>query len=75
MSFAVVKFLKDSDNQAEIVSEVPLSWLSKNQTHCKWPSDKHVGIYINKNCPPQDDWEEYRVEVECFCGTCCINYY
>lgn len=67
MSYAVVKFIKEMGEDEHMVSEIPASWLTKDNTFCKWPP-KHVGIYINKNVPPQDDWEEHPVIVECFCG-------
>jgi len=68
MSYAVVKFLDEADDDEEIVSEVPLSWLVKDNKFCRWPSEKYAHIYIAKNFPPKDDWQEYPVEVEYICG-------
>ncbi|CAH0549748.1 unnamed protein product [Brassicogethes aeneus] len=67
MNFAVVKFL-NNDGDEELFSEVPSNWLTKNNSHCYWPP-KHHTLYISKMFPPQEDWDEYEVEVECFCET------
>lgn len=69
MSFAVVKFLTEkTDTDEEVVSEIPLSWLTKNNTCCKWPPEKYSSLYISRSFPPEDNWNEYPIVVECICG-------
>lgn len=65
--YMVVKFINESVSD-EVVSEAPTSWLTKDNQFCLWPPEKYVGIYIAKQFPPQEDWKEYPVEIECFCG-------
>lgn len=68
MSFAVVKFLNENENDCDLVQEVPTSWLCKDNKSCKWPPERYVKIYINKQLPPEPHWEEHPVEVEGFFG-------
>lgn len=68
MSFAVVKFLNEaSESDTEVVSEIPVCWLTKNNEFCKWPP-KHSSVYISKSFPPLESWKEYPVVVESICG-------
>ncbi|CAG9820088.1 unnamed protein product [Phaedon cochleariae] len=70
MSFAVVKFISEnSDTDEEIVSEIPISWLTKNNTFCKWPPEKYCSLYISRSFPPEENWIEYPVAVEYICDT------
>lgn len=67
MSYAVVKFLTEDQHDEEVVSEVPMSWISKDNKCCKWPPG-HASIYIAKNVPPNSDWEDHPIELEFICG-------
>lgn len=66
MSFAVVNFVDETEE--EVVSEVPISWLTEDQKFCKWPPEKYSSIYISKSFPPEANWKEYPVKVEFICG-------
>lgn len=69
MSYAVVKFLNEKgEDDEELVSEVPFSWLSADRQFCKWPPGQYASIYIGKNVAPSKDWEEHRIELEFTCG-------
>lgn len=66
--YALGKFLKESDELTEIVQEIPISWLIKDNKFCKWPPKRFVNIYITKAFPPQDDWEECPIELLEICS-------
>lgn len=34
------------EDDGELVSEVPVSWLDKNNSVFKWPDEKYAGLYI-----------------------------
>lgn len=55
-SYALVKFLDESDRNNEIVQEIPQSWLIKENQFCKWPPKRFEKIYISKPFPLQEDW-------------------
>lgn len=46
--YAVVRFDDES------VSEIPISWLSKNRKMCWWPPSKNCGFYISTNKQPNE---------------------
>ncbi|XP_044765189.1 uncharacterized protein LOC123321583 isoform X2 [Coccinella septempunctata] len=68
MSYAVVRFIEESNNGDVVVSEVPIGWLSADRKECRWPPNNSK-IYITKNRPASDNWPTYPVEVECVCDT------
>ena len=69
--YAVVTFTQDGDDEEEIVSEVPNSWLRSNATKCWWSSVKNINTLILKQTLPDDDdlkWALYPIEFHGYYG-------
>ncbi|KAK4882455.1 hypothetical protein RN001_005774 [Aquatica leii] len=66
MAFAVVAF----DEEKESYSEVPVSWLTKNNTMCWWPKFKTPSNYMIRGVQPNpSSWILCKVKVEGFYPT------
>ncbi|KAK4882252.1 hypothetical protein RN001_005571 [Aquatica leii] len=63
--FAVVYFCSD-----KTTSEIPVSWLTENESACWWPPSRYASSYIvNKYNPDPQTWTKHAVKVEFYCAS------
>ncbi|KAK4885862.1 hypothetical protein RN001_002133 [Aquatica leii] len=63
--FAVVYFCSD-----KTTSEIPVSWLTENESACWWPPTRYASSYIvNKYNPDPQTWTKHAVKVEFYCAS------
>lgn len=72
--YAVVTFLDEADSSDEdddITSEVPSTWLTADKTKGWWPKTADVKPYITKQKPPVEDsrkWTLCNIQFEGYYG-------
>lgn len=72
-SYAVVTFIDDAadNSDEEMTSEVPSSWVTKDELHCWWPSSKNVTALITKKVQPDPrdrKWQLRKIHLDGYYG-------
>lgn len=64
--YAVVYFYGD-----KTYSEIPVSWLLPDNSHCYWPNKKNPYTLMQRLAKPvihgEDKWDIFPVQVETYC--------